>query len=419
MDSETKAVSPAASEPVGYGRDFKLYIAGRAVSVVGDRIALIALVFLIIHLSGSFALALALFYVVRMLPQIVGMAFVGVLVDHFDRRKLLIISDLSRLIVVGAIPVLTALSLWDIYPLVVILYAFNMVFDSASGAMVPDIVPKDRLTGANSIRQSIQGAADLGYAAGGALIFTLGYQLPFYIDAATFLISAALIFEMVIPRPKTGPMPNMAGVLREVVDGARVLLSIPFLKWTSIAFLLAPLGGGLQFVLMPLYAQSSLAHSAGLFGPLHGGAFRFGVTEVFLGMGALLGAYLTPKLAKRFPRGALFGLGLLLMAAPLFALGFTQNIYVAVVVMIITGIGNNMWVICGMTLAGILVPSELRGRVMGARVTGVNLGLAVGSAIGGAMLLVVPYRDAWFIIGALIGVSSLFVFLPQSVRSQR
>lgn len=417
-------IRPAAAEargPVpssGLGRDFRLYVAGQAVSVIGDRVAIIALVFLVIRLSGSSALALAVFYVCRVVPTLIGGLLAGVLVDHSNRRRLMIACDLGRAVLLVAIPTLSSLQLWVLYPMVVVLYALTLLFDSAADAALPDVVPEDRMTAANSVLRGIQTVGDFAYAAGGALIFFLKLRVPFYIDAATFLFSALMITGMRIPLVPAQAMPDVAAVGRRIDAGLRFVWGHSFLKWSTLTFAIAPFGGGAAFVLAPLYANAVLGHSAGLIGPLHSGAFRFSLLEVSLGIGALCGSWVATRAAGRMARGRLFGIGVAGLGIGYALLSIATNIYAACSDLAIAGLFNSLFVISGMTLVQKLTPSEMRGRVVAARATVINSSLALGSLAGGFMLLAFPYRLLWLVLGAIICASSLFIWLHPEVRRQ-
>lgn len=417
----SRAISATHSEavtPPYLGRDFRLYATGRAVSVVGDRIGLIALVFLVIHLSRSYAPALGLFYVCRVLPSMLGGLMAGVFVDRFDRRRLMVACDIARATLFAGIPLLTSLTLWTLYPIVVAVYALTLLFDTAARAALPDVVPEERMTEANSILNGIETAADLAYALGGALVFLLQLDLPFYIDAGTFVFSAFMIGGMRIPGRVRGPMPNPGEVIRLIRQGIDYLLSNPFLKWSSVTFAIAPLAGGAAFVLTPLYASHVLGQSAGLMGPLRNGAFRFGVLEVCLGAGALLGSWAMPRLARRWPRGYLFGSGVAGAGIAYALLGFTHNLYFASAIVLVFGVCNSLFLIAGMTLVQTLTPSDVRGRVVAGRLTIIDTAIAAGSALGSLMLLTVPYSVLWIILGGTIAAASLFVWLRPEVRGQ-
>jgi MFS family permease len=417
--SDTRELETPGSVKQGYGRDFKLYITAKAVSVVGDRVAMIALTFLVIKLSNSFAPALSLFYVCRLFPTLIGGLVVGVFVDKYHRQRLMVFCDLGRAVLLAAVPALGALTLWTLYPLVVVLYGFTIVFDTAARAALPDVVPEARMIGANSIIQGIETAGDFAYVLGGALIYLLSLQAPFYLDAATFLVSALCVFAMRLPSRIAGGLSHWREVPTLIRDGVLHLLGNPFLKWSTIVLATAPVAGGAAFVLTPLFAQHALAHGNGITGPLASGAFRYSLLQGAEAVGALIGILLAGRLARHMARGMLFGIGVTGMGLADGSLGFVTSMYPAMAALLVAGLFNSLFIICSVTLVQALTPTEMRGRVLAARYTVVNTALATGAAIGGALLLVFSYSTLWFLEGAIIVLSSLFVWLLPEVRGQR
>jgi MFS family permease len=412
------ASEPLAEEQASSSRDFQLYATGRAVSEIGDRIAVIALVFVIIHLSSAAPVALALFYIARVRPSLVGGILAGVLVDHFDRKKIMVAADLGRAALLVAVPTLGSLSLWSLYPLVIVLYGLALLFDTTARAALPDVVPEHEMTRANGILQGIETAADLAYAVGGGLVVALGLRVPFYIDAATFVFSALMVWQMRLPRLVRIPIPSMTGFMDRAREGIAFLLSSPFLRWTTLTFIVAPFAGGITYVLVPLYASRSLASGPGLLGPLHDGAFRFSVLEVCLGLGALGGSVLAVRLAHRWPRGQLVGIGILGAGVLSLCLAAVHSVYVAGAVIMLQGAYNGLVGVSVITVVQELTPTQIRGRVVAVRNMAINGSLALGSAVGGVLLTHLPFSSVWLLIGTIIAASSLAIWLHPGVWNQ-
>ncbi len=413
-----EASEERAHEPVRTNRDFRLYAAGRIVSQVGDRIGIIALVFVIIHASTNAALALALFYVSRVIPSFLGGIVVGSLVDIVDRRALMVAADLGRAAILIAVPTLGSLTLWSLYPLVILLYALGLVFYTAAQAAIPDVVRPERMTGANAILQGIETSADLAYAIGGGLVLVLGLKVPFYIDAVTFLFSAAMVWQIRLPPlPRVAP-PSLKGVATHAREGLTFLLSSPFLRWSTMTLIVAPFAGGAMYVLVPLYAKYSLGQTSSAWGPLRDGAFRFSLLEVCLGLGALAGSGLAVRLARRRPRGQLVGIGILGMGLVDMTFAVIHSIYLAIPIMFIQGVFNGLFVVSVITLVQAITPTEIRGRVLGVRNIAIDGSIAVGSALGGIVLTSISYSTMWLIIGGLIAVASLGIWTQREVRNQ-
>lgn len=416
---DTLEHATTAQDDQGFGREFKLYITAQTVSVIGDRVAIIALTFLVIKLSNSFAPALAVYFVCRLLPTLVGGLLVGVFVDRYDRQRLMVGCDIGRAILLAAVPSLGELTLWSLYPIVVVLYAFTIVFETAARAALPDVVPESRMISANSVIQAIENGGDFAYVVGGALIYLLSLQAPFYLDAATFIVSALCVYAMRLPSVERGGLSSWSEVPVLVRDGFAHLWGNPFLKWSTVVLGIAPVAGGAAFVLTPLFAQHVLGQPPGSTGPLANGAFRYSLLQSGEAAGAVLGTLLASRLARHIPRGALFGIGVTGMGLADGSLGLVNSVYPAMAALLVAGLFNSLFIICGVTLVQTLTPTEVRGRVLAARYTVVNTALALGAALGGVLLLVFSYRGLWFLEGAVIVLSSLLIWLLPAVRGQQ
>lgn len=401
-----------------YGREFRLYATGQAVSLVGDRIALIALVFLVIRLSRAYPPALALFYVSRVVPALLAGLIAGYIADAADRRRLLVGCDLGRAVLLALVPALTAASLLTVYPIAFLLYGSTVLFDATARAMLPDIVPEGELLGANAVMTRLETGADLAYAAGGVLVATFQPAVPFVLDAATFAVSGIAISLMRIPSPRAAVATTVGEIWARIREGLVFLMGQPFLRWSTLSSAAIPLAIGGVFVAAPLYASGSLGRSAGLVGPLHSAAFRFSVLEVSIGVGGVLGAMVAPRLARRMARGRLFALGMTGFGLVIAGLALTSNIYLAAGVMALSGVFNSLFAVAGSTLVQELTPSAMRGRVMAGRMTVVQGGLAAGSALGGYLLLSLSMAAVWLILGAFALLASASVWAPSAARNQ-
>ncbi len=176
-------------------RDFALLWVGQAVSLVGDGIYLVAIAWLVYDISNTPS-ALGIVGLGWTLPQVAALLFAGVLTDRFERRRLLVIADLLRVVAIGGIAALAlsdSAALWNIVILVVIYGFGEALFQPAFTAIVPGVVPQEELLQASALRELMEpvGLRFAGPALGGLLIAVAGVGTAFVVDASTFAISAA------------------------------------------------------------------------------------------------------------------------------------------------------------------------------------------------------------------------------------
>src|ERR687898_3090228 len=179
-------------------RFLRLWI-GQGASFVGDAVSMIALVVLVVQITGS-ASAVGGALVARLLPTILS-PLAGVLADRLDRRIVLVASDLARAVLV--LGLVFARDLATIYVLVFLMGLARTVFNPTVRAAFPSVVGGGDLTRANAlIGGTFSISIMLGPALGGLLVASIGVEAAFLADAATYLVSAILLSTVPLPRPE-------------------------------------------------------------------------------------------------------------------------------------------------------------------------------------------------------------------------
>jgi MFS family permease len=213
-------------------RDFRLLFAGQSLSLVGDFAYLAALAWTANRLEGPRALAviLAVNAVCMLATLLVG----GALADRYDRRKLMIISDLARCATVAVLAIAAGtgnLGLPLLIALAGIVGLADGFFTPAFGGIVPLVVDAPLLPSANALIGFARwGGVIVGSAVGGLLLSVTGPATVFAIDAASFALSAALV---ALAHPRRADRAEALGTFREIADGVRYVAGIPWL-WVTI-----------------------------------------------------------------------------------------------------------------------------------------------------------------------------------------
>jgi MFS family permease len=249
-------------------RDFGLLWLGQAVSLVGDGIYLVAIAWLVLDISNE-PTALGLVGLAWTLPMVASLLIAGVLSDRFERRRLLIVADLLRLVGIGAIAALAlaeTAALWQVIALVVVYGIGQALFQPAFSAIVPDVVPRDQLLQANAVRELMEplGLRFAGPALGGLLIAIFGVGEALVVDAATFAVSAVAV-SLMSRRPAVRE--ETGGVRRDLVEGLAYVRAQPWLWATLVgAALFLLLTYGPMEVLLPYIIKNELGGDAATFG---------------------------------------------------------------------------------------------------------------------------------------------------------
>ena len=342
-------------------RDFALLWIGMTVSLLGDGIYLVALAWQVYDLSNV-PTALSTVFVAWTAPMVVFLLVGGVMTDRFDRRKVLIFSDVVRGVAIAGVGLLSVsghIELWHLYVLVAIYGAGDAFFGPAFGAIVPDIVPRDMLLEANSLGQFVRPFAMrlAGPALGGFLIAVAGDDAgpALLVNALTFAVSA-LCLGLMTAQPGLREEDDAAkrSALRELLEGLRFVRSRAWL-WATLLSATASLlfFYGPYEVLVPYIVRNKLDGSADDLG------FVFAVG----GVGAILAALVMAQrgLPRRHIR-LLYGSWAVAVGS-VTGYGFVTEIWQAMAVSLVEGAAVTVGMVVWGTMLHRLVPRELLGRV--------------------------------------------------------
>ena len=246
-------------------RDFRLLWTGMTISLFGDGIFLIAMAWQAYELWNAPA-ALSILGIGMTIPTIAFLLPAGVLSDRFERRKLVLWSDVGRAVVVGGLAALAltgTLTFWHLVVLVALCGIGTAFFTPAFEALVPDIVPARDLAAANALDQFVRPIALrlVGPALGGVLVAAAGTGVTFAIDAGTFLVSSVAVAFMRPPtHVRSEHVDSSLGAVRE---GFRFVRGHVWLWGTLLSAAIAYLAFmGPAEVLLPYVVKNSIGGSA-------------------------------------------------------------------------------------------------------------------------------------------------------------
>ena len=385
---------------------------GQLISLIGDRVHQVALAFVVFYATGS-EIALGAVFFVSLLPNLLFGAIAGTLVDRWDHREVMIVSDLLRAALVLLIPILAVTNLVLVYPMVFLVTTISMFFRPAKGAILPRLVAEEDLTTANSAMWIAETFADIGgYAVAGLFVALLGSQLPlaFWADAVTYVASAILIASIsVAPLQRAASVAGQAGssFVAELREGWRFLRNEPAVFANTLQATVAQFMLGIFIALMPAYAATSISGA-----PVAGSAV-YGFLEGGVGAGNLIGGFVIGLIGSRIALGRMVIVGYVVTGGCVAALALTGNFATAMALVFGAGVGNLAFVIPSQTIVQTHTPPELMGRLLGLQFTMVFGSMAIATGVGGVMgqFLGVPLTLGLF--GLLTAVAGLVgLFLP-------
>jgi MFS family permease len=393
---------------------------GQVISSLGDRIHQVALVFLVARATDNSPLALGVVFAAMTVPSVLVGPLAGALVDRWDRKRVMVGSDLARAGLVGLIPVVSGLSVGLVVGLVFLLAVVSSFFRPARSAALPQVVSEEDLLTANSAMWIADTVSDLaGYGLGGMFVALLGSSLAlaFWIDGASYLASAALVAAVVIPPivrsvsgaggEGSGPGGAPAGtsVRTEMAEAWRFLRAETVLLATTVQAAIAEYGLGALTVLSPLLVASLAL--GGTDAPT-----AYGFFEMAMGVGLVGGGVVVGGLATRLPKGPAIIAAFTALGGLLVALSVNGSLPVALALAVGVGLANVAFVVPSQTIFQQRTPGEMLGRVVAIRLALVNGVLALAMVTSGALAQVLglrPVLAACGLLTAAIGLAGLAV----------
>ena len=379
--------------PLRRNRDFLLLQWGQLFSQSGTQVASIAYPLLVLALTGS-ATQAGIVGFARLASSAVFALPAGIVADRWNRKGLMIASDVLRLATMTALAaaiVTGEVAFWMI-ALAAFLEGTGASFFRASeaGAM-RSVVPADQLPAAINVVTGRRAAINVAGPPLGGALFGLARSLPFIADAVSYAFST--VFLLAMRTPFQEERDEEAGRLREqLLEGFRFLWRHPFLRVTTLVF--APLGFvalGYTLALVVIAEEKGLSSAA------------VGVLVASFGVGVLVGSAISPQIRRALPARAVLLLELWMWPIPiLFVLWPNVYVLAASLVPAALAIPSTDSVVIGYQLA--LTPDRLVGRVGSVFRTIVLLVAPVGPLVAGFLLTETPPRLAvgFFVVVALL-----------------
>jgi len=377
--------------------NFRLFWAGGMLSVAGDWMLLTALPFYVYSLTGS-AAATSAMYVAYAVPRLLLGLLGGTLVDRFDRRRTMIVCDLSRSVLL--LPLLfvdTRSTLWILLVVSAVQSAIGQLFFPARHALLPGLVPLDTRVRANSLDSLSMGITRLiGPISGGAVLAGLGISAVVVIDAASFSLSALLLWRMRVPlsiahaRSRARP-----SVRTDLLSGIRLCWRNRTVRGVLALSGTVMIGYGLVSVLTVVFVRTDL----------DAGAAAFGWMLAAQGIGITVAGLLGTRIAPLVPASRLYVGGLVLVGASMLVAFQSRTLTPALLAFGISGAGLSAWMVGERTLLQGAVPARQLGRPFGAYNTVTSVLVLAGTMVAGVV------GNAW---GArpVLSVAAAMYLLP-------
>ena len=413
------ASTPAAATPAGklrpllLQRDFAALWWGQLISLWGDRINYLALNGLVqqhtrdYHDAAQSSLMLSLHGTVSVLPVLLFAPFAGPWVDRWNLRRVLIVSDVLRALLVLTIPIVYAAThlAAPVWSMVFLLFTCNVFFLPAKSAITPEIVAPGQLLAANTLL-SIAGivATAVGALLGGWLVDNVGWKTALWVDAGTYMAS---VFSIALIRYRAeireaAPFATVGGYFREIGDGLLVVRrSAPVgLALTALAALWV--GGGFMHVAGNQHIQRAASVP---------GMERIGILMAVLGVGSGLGTWWVNAKGKGLPRPLLLGVGLFLAGGWIFGFAVSSRFAVFAIAAFLIGLCIAPAFILTETLLQEGTDLRTRGRVFSLRDFAMRLAFQVAIWIAALLTPLVGHGATLIVAAALVSLAGVLSML--------
>ncbi len=383
-------------------RDYRFLLSAGLVSLVGDWVLQIGLLFYVYEITGS-TMASGTVLLASFLPQVLLGSVAGVFVDRWDRRRTMIAANV--LLALGLLPLLAfddSGRVWIAYLVVFYESCVEQFFTPAESSLVPHLVGADDLITANALNGQNRNIARLvGAAIGGLAAGVGGVALVALVDAATFVVAAVLLSRIRARPVPAGQRPSTS-LLAEWRDGLALASREPTLRVLFAVCAITSVGEGIMGTLFAPFVRDVL----------HGNGATYGAINAAQAVGGIASGFVVAGFGHRFAARSLLGWGafafgavdLVLFLYPL----IDAVIWPALVCMVVVGLPGSVVVAGTATLFQTSSADSHRGRVFGAvgalQGTAMVLGMVVAGTLGDVVGIVpvIAVQGAGYVVAGLL-----------------
>jgi DHA3 family macrolide efflux protein-like MFS transporter len=360
-------------------RNFTYLYVGGLVSVSGSTITSLILVWLVYKETGS-AIAITYLGIASILPTITIGLLAGVVVDRFNRRILMIASDLVRAAAVAAVPVVM---IWAGFSFALVLIVativglFSTIFRPATNSLLPRLVPAGSVQDANGLISASNSVIQvISNVVGGLLIGLAGVLLGLFYNTITYIISAVMIFLIAVPLHLTNGGTTSSSFASDFKDGLRYMLRNKAVLETTVSATFLNFFGTMVGGFFVVYVTSYLKESGTFFGLLVA-SLGLGIAGGSLAVGWLNAVSYAGKLFILTSAG--FGVTTLLLA-------LIHSAYLAMVIVAFMGVSLGLINTTFFSVIQLVVPNEILGRVLSVDEVGSYAAIPMGQIVAGLLI---------------------------------
>jgi DHA3 family macrolide efflux protein-like MFS transporter len=408
---DSKPEPQTSQDMPGWKRRVTVFLVGQTITTFGSFLVQYAIMWHL-TLTTKSGLVLALAAVFGFLPQAIVSIFAGVWADRVNRKMMIIISDsvIALATLILAVFMLSGVEdLWLIFLIMAVRSIGAGVQMPAISALVPQIVPTDKLLTVNGINSSISSSLQLlAPVAAAAVYSTMSLSAILFIDVVTAVIGLSLLATVAVPTLARVASEDKPSYFADLKEGMAYIFSNQLVRWVMAIF-------AIIFLLIVAPSNLSPLMIARTFG---GEVWMLTVLELSFGVGMLIGGALIAVFAKKIDR-----IGMIIGSSILFgilatAMGFTTNLIVFFALFFVVGIAVPAFSTSAMTLLQETVEPERQGRVFGFLGIVMAVAMPLGMSILGPLADVVSVEILLIVTGiATVVIAVVAVLLPAGRRA--
>lgn len=372
----------------------RLWLA-QLVSVMGDFLALFAVLSVVSFRLHGTPTQVTLISISYMLPFAFIGPFAGVFVDRWNVKRTMIASDLVRAVLALALVLVT--NVYQVYVVLFFLSAVSSFFMPAQSVTVRTIVPKEGLLTANALmQQAFQVTRIISPAVAGALVASLGPEICYYLDSASFVVSALMLSTIAINRvaqQATAPQSaKLQSIFSDLSEGVKFIFTHTALSFVVLSMTAAMFAISCFSPLIAIYVRDFLK----------AGSLLFGLLSSLIGVGMIACSQLIHRLGKGRSHSHLVVGGLLGIGFSVFLLGAVNSVFLAACGMFGMGMGVMFILIPAQTLMQQETPPAMVGRVSSSFMSVLSVAQLVGLVFSGSMAQAIGIRPLFMASSALL-----------------
>jgi len=386
-------------------RDVSFLISSQVVSDIGNWIDRIAVLTLVYDINKS-PISMSFLSIMMLLPSIIFGAFAGKIVDSYDKKKILVLGDFIRAILVFLIPFFKEYVFFIIFAV----SSVSIFYDTARSSILPELVEKEELKQVNSLSSSFSSLMMvIGPSLAGVIISKLEIEYCFYVDSLTFLISMVLVYMIRLYKYESQKAVRLYQIDRiSFIEGLEYIKSNKIIYNLLLINTIVGLAAGMLNGLLIMYVYEFLnTNSQG-----------YGTILTFKGLAMILTSLVLYKYLKNVSIDAVFKTGLIGLGISTTIFPLNKFFILAIVIQFFNGIFNSLFFISRTTIMQHSCDKQYLGRVFSMNTMLMNISSIISLVFGGFAAKIFGVRVVLILGGLLIlisGVISLNKICSKSV----